>query len=158
MSNHNNNNSNAIPVTPSTGHNTVPVTFSTVHHHSTGTTPSTPTSTYPHTTNNMKPTSIITAAASSILIMIANATTTQARDPAWVGNKQVRRPNFTECCNRFVMEVKKGNTLNNCDPTCTDCIRCKLKDGNQEVFNMSICTGSGCSEMRWCGLDNNYKI
>ena len=51
----------------------------------------------------------------------------------------------------------KKNSPNNCHPTCTDCIRNKERDCNQEVFNMSICTGVGCSEMRWCGMDSNYK-
>ena len=105
----------------------------------------------------MEPTTTITAETISILIMIANATTTQTRDTAWIGNKQIRRPNFTECCKQLVMEIKKGDTLKHCDPTCVDCIRSKEKDGNQEVFNMSLCTGLGCSKMRWCGLDNNYK-
>ena len=91
---------------------------------------------------------------------MANATTataTQANTLGWIGNKQLRRAHFTECYNRFVMAVRNGNGQENCHPTCTDCIKSKEKDGNQEIFNTSICTGVGCSEMRWCELHQNYK-
>ena len=116
---------------------------------------SAPTFLYQHIENNMKPTP--STAASYAFIIVINVATVQAKDSDWIGNKQVRRPNFNECCKRFVSEVTKRNSSKDCHPTCTDCIRTKERDGNQEIFNMSICTGLGCSYMRWCGMDSNYQ-